>query len=361
MRLPEDDLEEFEEKSPYSLLRVTIAILLLITLALVLWMVGARIFGEIGGNLGFDNREESVQQSALVETGTLLPEDLDFWDKYPEESSEQILQSMPVESSEEKEEEDPATDGRHTLVVHSDGEEEWLLINQYLPKNEFDYTKLVCQSQFMKYYDGGKLVSFVGADISKYQGNVDFVKLKNAGVDFVMLRVGARGYSTGQIVLDDYFRENLRKATEAGLQIGVYFSSQAITQAEAEEEAIKVVESLAGYSITYPVVFTMERLGTDYARTDSMTKTERTYAVRSFVETIKNYGYTPMIGGEKEWLLCQMDLTKLYDYDLMLSQEGDIPDFPYRFGIWKYNNSGKVDGVETTVPLLISFIDYTEK
>lgn len=107
----------------------------------------------------------------------------------------------------------------------------------YLPKHEYDFTKLVCQSDLMKYYQDGKLTSYVGVDISKYQDYVDFLKLKKAGVDFVMLRVGARGYGSGQIVLDDYFVDNIKRATDAGLQIGVYFTSQAITEEEAVEES----------------------------------------------------------------------------------------------------------------------------
>lgn len=83
------------------------------------------------------------------------------------------------------------------------------------------------------------------------------MKLKKAGVDFVMLRVGARGYGSGQIVLDDYFVDNIKRATDAGLQIGVYFTSQAITEEEAVEESNIVLENIKDYKITYPVAFDM--------------------------------------------------------------------------------------------------------
>lgn len=75
---------------------------------------------------------------------------------------------------------DPSTDGKHTLVTNRDGKEEWVLISPYLPKHEYDFTKLVCQSDFMKYYQDGKLTSYVGVDISKYQDYVDFLKLKKS-------------------------------------------------------------------------------------------------------------------------------------------------------------------------------------
>ena len=128
--------------------------------------------------------------------GTLTPDDFDFWDLYPEETEEPEQE----ESVKKEEVSDPATDGRHTLLVTADGKEEWVLISPYLPKNEYDYTKLVCQSELMKYFEDGRQISYVGADISKYHDYVDFVKLKKAGVNFVMLRVGARGYGTGQLI-----------------------------------------------------------------------------------------------------------------------------------------------------------------
>ena len=131
----------------------------------------------------------------LITGSTLTPSDLDFWDMYPETTATPLPSAEPSQKDNKKEtaEADPSTDGKHTLVTNRDGKEEWVLISPYLPKHEYDFTKLVCQSDLMKYYQDGKLTSYVGVDISKYQDYVDFLKLKKAGVDFVMLRVGARG------------------------------------------------------------------------------------------------------------------------------------------------------------------------
>ncbi len=127
----------------------------------------------------------------------LHPDDLDFWDKYPPEETETPVpeESLPREQVEN----DPSTDGKHTLVQYADGSEEWVLISPYLPKHEYDFTRLVCQSGLMKYYENGKQVSYVGVDVSKLQDYIDFVKVKKAGIDFVMIRAGARGYGTGQL------------------------------------------------------------------------------------------------------------------------------------------------------------------
>lgn len=296
----------------------------------------------------------------LITGSTLTPDDLDFWDKYPEETKEAAKPSEEAPVVEETAS-DPATDGKHTLVEHSDGSEEWLLISPYLPKNQYDFTKLVCESNLMKYYEEGKQTSYVGVDVSKYQDYVDFVKVKKAGIDFVMLRVGARGYGSGQLVLDDYFAENIKRATDAGLDIGVYFFSQAISKEEAVEEANLVLEQIKDYTVDYPVAFDMESIPNDTARIDNLSKTEKTEIAKAYLDTVKAAGYTPMLYGNKEWLLKQVDLSKLTAYDVWLSQQKDVPDYPYKFSMWQYSTTSTIDGIAGYADLNISFIDFSEK
>lgn len=296
--------------------------------------------------------------SDTITPGALSPDDFDFWDMYPEEETEpQMEESKPVEVIKN----DPATDGKHTLVVTSTGEEEWVLISPYLPKNEYDYTKLVCQSDLMKYFVEGRQVSYVGTDISKYQDYVDYVKLKKAGVNFVMIRVGARGYGTGQLTIDDYYLDNIKRASDAGLDIGLYFYSQAVTAEEAVEEANFVLTNIGDYKITYPIVLDMELFTNDICRVENLSRDERTTISKKFLETIKTAGYIPMIYGNKEWLIKKIDLSKLTDYDVWLSQPGDIPDYPYKFTMWQYSTSTSIDGIAGYANMNISFIDYSEK
>lgn len=301
----------------------------------------------------------SPEPERYVSEGVLHPDDLDFWDKYPEEAeaTPEPEQSLPQEEVKN----DPSTDGKHTLVEKSDGTEEWVLISPYLPKNEYDFTKLVCQSDFMKYYENGKQTSYVGVDVSKVQDYIDFVKVKKAGIQFVMIRVGARGYGTGQLIVDDYFSENIKRATDAGLDVGVYFYSQAISKDEAVEEANLVLQQLGEYTISYPVAFDMELVTNDTARTDKLSKAERTEITKAFLDTIGAAGYKTIIYGNKEWLIRQIDMSKLTAYDVWLSQQADIPDYPYKFTMWQYNTQGTVDGIAGLVNLNISFIDYAEK
>ncbi len=295
-------------------------------------------------------------------SGKLKPGDLDFWQYYPSRTQEAQQSSQETASkSSAPAEDDPATDGKHTLVKDKNGKEEWVLISQYLPKHEYDFTRLVCQSDLMKYYVDGKLTSFVGADISKYQDYVDFVKLKKAGIQFVMIRVGVRGYGSGQLVLDEYFEDNIKRASDAGLQIGLYFFSQAVTEEEAVQEAGMVLEHIGDYKIAYPIAIDMEHIENDTARIDGLGKAEKTAVTKAFLDAIRNAGHKAMIYGNKEWLIKEIDMSKLTAYDVWLSQPQDIPDYPYKFTMWQYKRDASVDGISGYANLNISFIDYTEK
>ncbi len=362
MRLPDD--EERSGLTP-TVITTIVAVTLFVgaILVVVLLMNNQRPFRHKAQESQQTEEPTSPIQDAYsnvhVTESTLTPDDLTFWDKYPpEESSEP---SEETEASEEAPPNDPATDGKHTLIQYADGTEEWVLISPYLPKHAYDFTKLVCQSDLMKYYEDGKQVSFVGADISKYQDYVDFVKLKKAGVNFVMLRVGARGYGSGQLVLDDYFLDNIKRATDAGLDVGVYFFSQAVSAEEAVEEANMVLENIKDYAISYPVAFDMEYIENDTARIDNLSKSEKTAITKAFLDTIKAAGYKTIIYGNKEWLMKHIDMSKLTAYDIWLSQMADIPDYPYQFTMWQYSKSATIDGIAGYANLNISFIDYAEK
>ena len=368
MKLP----EEYDGKSRMGtgMLRMVIGVILFMAAILVLVLVINHKDKKPHTNYADKTQTGQTQTSegngqdlaqGLPETivpGTLTPDDFDFWDMYPEET-----ETLPTESGPKKEvvEDDPSTDGKHTLITYADGEEEWVLISPYLPKHEYDYTKLVCQSNLMKYYEDGKQVSYVGVDISKYQDYVDFVKLKKAGVNFVMLRVGARGYGTGQLTLDEYFLDNIKRASDAGLDIGLYFFSQAVTTDEAVEEANLVLENIGDYKITYPIAFDMELIANDTSRIESLTREEKTTIAKKFMDTVKDAGYKPMLYGNKEWLIKRIDLSKLTAYEIWLSQPGDIPDYPYKFTMWQYSTTTTIDGIAGYANLNISFIDYSEK
>ncbi len=359
MRLP-DDIDEREGMSPsiISTMGAVCAIIILIV-AVVLFLNKDKLEQNNASVTASVPHPTQVAVTESVEVGKsdLSPEDFDFWDMYPQATQEPVEETVEVEP----EEEDPSTDGKHTKIINDSGEEEWVLINKHLDMHSYDFANLVSQSGLMRYFEVGEETSFVGVDISKYQDHVDFNKLKKAGVDFCMIRVGARGYGTGQLILDENFQDNIKRATDAGLEIGVYFFSQAITQDEVMEEANMVLEYIADYDVTYPVAFDMEYIDNDTARVEQLSKKEKTEIAKTFMDTIKAAGYTPILYGKKEWLIKKLDLTELEDYDVWLSQYEDIPDYPYKFTMWQYTNQGTVDGISGKVDLNISFIDYSEK
>ena len=213
----------------------------------------------------------------------------------------------------------------------------------------------------MKYYENGKNISYMGVDISKETGLVDFVKLKNAGVQFVMIKVGARGYGNGQLTVDDTFTDYIQKASEAGLDIGVYFYSQAITKEEALEEANLVYENIKDYHLVYPIAFDMEKVSGDAARTDFLTREEKSNLALVFLDALKNVGYKGIIYGNKEWLIKEINLSTVGAYDIWLSQEGEKPDYPYKYSMWQYTQSGTIDGINGDANLDICFINYAMK
>ena len=191
-----------------------------------------------------------------------------------------------------------------------------------------------------------------GVDISKDQDYVDYNKLKKAGCDFVMIRVGQRGYTSGQITIDDYFEDNIRRASQAGLEIGVYFWSQAVTEEEAIEEAQFVIDNVKDYTLVYPVAFVMQYPEEGTARVEALTRAEKTTVTRAFLKKIEEAGYKSVVYGDKAWLIKYLELNKVVsDYDVWLSEEGDLPTYPYEYTMWQYNKKGSISGISGTYTL----------
>lgn len=268
------------------------------------------------------------------------------------------------ESEEETKEEDDDEDEDEEItsirVSHADGTKEWVDIDENLERNTYDYDNLKLDQSVMRYYENGKSASWLGVDISSNNGEVDYDKLKKAKCDFCMLRVGARGYSSGNIVMDKSFEDNLKGARSAKLDIGVYFCSQAVTKAEAREEADVLLDAIDGYDISYPVVFVMENIKDDMARIEALDTKDRTQIAAAFLDEIADAGYTPMIYGDLEWLLTMLDLEALEEYDVWIAENGSKPQYPYKFGIWQYDSEGSISGISGDAALSISFVDYAK-
>ncbi|MBE6991437.1 MAG: hypothetical protein E7430_02515 [Ruminococcaceae bacterium] len=199
---------------------------------------------------------------------------------------------------------------------------------------------------------------FWGIDVSEHQQEIDWKTVSSAGVDFAMIRAGYRGYTEGQIYADEYFKTNMREAHKAGVDVGVYFFSQATSVEEAVEEAKFVLELIKVWDITYPVVFDWEFIENSTARTYSMTAKEVTDCAMAFCETIAYAGYTPMIYFGQNASIEHFDLERLMVFDFWLADYTDTPVFPYDFQMWQYTSNGQVAGIDGDVDVNYCFSEY---
>ena len=210
-----------------------------------------------------------------------------------------------------------------------------------------------------KYYvDNSQISSLIGVDVSVHQHDIDWEKVKESGVDFAIVRLGYRGYGSGEPGLDENYEKNIKGAREAGLDTGVYFFSQAINTEEAVEEAELVIKSIKDLDVNYPVVFDWELIGEDSARTDNISVDTLTDCCVAFCETIKNAGYTPMIYQNKRTSIFKLDLNRLKDYEFWLAEYNDEPSYYYDFSMWQYSSDGTVPGIDGRVDMNIAFKDY---
>ena len=211
-----------------------------------------------------------------------------------------------------------------------------------------------------RYYMGED--TWVGIDVSVHQGEIDWKKVARDGVDFAMIRVGGRGYgSEGNMYDDVNFEQNIEGALEAGLDVGIYYFSQAITVAEAREEAEYVLEHIDGYDITYPVVFDWERIGGSEARTYGLETDLLCKIANTFCSMIEEAGYTPMIYFNSYCGYVKYDLSKINAYDFWFARYNDAPGFYYDFDMWQYSDTGSVSGIKGNVDLNICFKNYADR
>lgn len=197
--------------------------------------------------------------------------------------------------------------------------------------------------------DGGNVM---GIDISKHNGTVDWNAVKNAGVEFVILRCGYRGSASGVLVEDEKFRTNIKGATAAGLKVGIYFFSQAVNEMEAVEEASLTLSLIKGHKISYPVYIDVEAAN---GRADGLSAAERTKVVKAFCETVRDSGYTAGVYSNKNWFAEKMDTGAFGNYRIWLAQYTESPTYTGRYEMWQYSSQGTIPGIKGDVDLNICY------
>ena len=223
-----------------------------------------------------------------------------------------------------------------------------------VPENSYDPAGFYEEGGFKRYKSEDTLAS-VGVDVSSHQQEIDWELVAANGVEFAMIRVGYRGYTEGEIQPDEYFVQNIEGARAAGLDVGVYFFSQALDEQEAIDEANYVLEQIKDYPLSYPVIFDWEDIEAD-ARTDGMDSVQLTKNAIAFCDTIEQAGYRAGVYFNQRFGYEEFDLESLQDYVFWLAEYNDPPSFSFHFQIWQYCNDGRVDGIKTDVDLNLAFL-----
>lgn len=250
-----------------------------------------------------------------------------------------------------------AADGPTMLeFVDVHGEIHQMEVNSNVAPNLYDNQGFLHNGNRMSY--GGEDYSYrLGIDVSHYQGEIDWQKVKAAGIEFVFVRLGYRGYGQeGVLKLDTNFEKNMKGARAAGLDVGVYFFAQAVNETEAIEEAEFVLEHLIEYDLQMPIVYDPESILHEEARTDNVTEEQFTKNTKAFCETIEKSGYDAMIYCNMTWQAFKLDLEELEEYPIWYADYEEYPQTPYHFDIWQYSNEGSVDGIQGNVDLNIQMI-----
>ncbi len=217
------------------------------------------------------------------------------------------------------------------------------------------------ENGLLGYYENGKKITLTGIDVSKWQNTIDWKKVGATGiVDYAIIRLGYRGTAqAGNTALDPKFVENIEGALAEGIQVGVYYFTQARTVEEAIEEARIVLENIKDYPVTFPVVFDTEY--TAEGRANNLSNADRTACAKAFCDTILAAGYTPAIYANTTWSILDLNLEELQGYDFWYAYYGEELYYPYNFTMWQYTDSGKLDGIPTNVDFNISFVDYSTR
>lgn len=246
----------------------------------------------------------------------------------------------------------PAVEYIENPVVLSNGTGERLYLPEYqrVAKHtyNFDEDHYYQDENGFRYVkdDNGKIISRMGVDVSKHKGSIDWKKVKESGIEFAIIRVGFRGPGEGTLEPDEYAKANVEGALANGLDVGVYFYSQAITEAEAIAEADYVLNFVKDYNINWPIVFDTEYYEREGARGNTTNREQRTAVAKAFLDRIKDAGYQAMLYSSTRWSILNVNRDELADYPFWFAYYGDKPTYRFDFNIWQYTSEGTVPGIK---------------
>ena len=373
-RIPEDRLSRANKRKKNN----TIASILVMTGCLLVLVLVTYVAGILYSWIDSKFQNNANDLAAAAEAGSQTEESTQEVVKtYTQEEVDALIAEAKQQAEDEEENKilsgirDGLTSGTtmvetlrpyypNELVVVSNGTFNFVPIRDDLQKNDYALENLnILEDGEVQYMQDGQVVSHKGIDVSKHQGNIDWTKVAADGVEFAFIRVGLRGYGTeGKLVEDEYFEQNVKGALQAGIKVGVYFYSQAITDEELLEEANLVLEKVKPYNIELPIVFDVEKVSGGKGRANELSVEERTRLTALFCQTIQDAGYKPMIYHNMEMGTLMLDLGQLEQDDKWFAYYNDDLYYPYAYKVWQYSEKGAVDGINEEVDLNIWFGDF---
>lgn len=252
---------------------------------------------------------------------------------------------------------EPETEEGQLRFLDAHGDIYKMFIDPEVSPHPYDVSLFVNDGTICSYEDDA-YTSRRGIDVSAFQGDIDWQAVKASGIEFVFLRLGYRGYGPeGSLHEDENFKEYIVGAQTAGLDVGVYFFSQAVSEQEAVEEAEFCIDVLYPYALQLPVVFDAENIEHDDARTDKIGGAQFTKNAVAFCDRILQEGYyQTAIYSNLKWEAFMYDLEALADYPIWYADYEKQPQTPYRFTWWQYSEKGSVPGIAGKVDLDIELI-----
>ena len=248
------------------------------------------------------------------------------------------------------------------LVVLSVGG--WFIYQRFFAKKEgFSPDDFAKNEQGRLLYTGKdkNVQARFGIDVSEFQGLIDWERVRTSGVEFVFVRAGYRGYANGKLKEDGMVRPNVTGARLAGLDVGVYFYSQAISAAEAAEEAEFLLKTIDGLDVNLPLAIDIERSEAENARTNHLTGEDWTVIAAAFSDRIREAGRIPMVYGNREAFETQLARSSFPEAKIWFAYYS----FPLKkrtvFDIWQYDQHGHVDGIEPEVDLDLWLYDLSQE
>ena len=355
-----------KKKNPLTPAMVVLAFCLFFTIVISLVLLMLVISSKEGGLSLFGKKEPK----SAIELGSEEPVPV----TYTQEEVDEMVQLARTEGAEEKEKEiksfirSEAENSNPSLgtilrkmypesVVYSgDGRFYFEEISDAYPKNPYARENYVTEDSGYRFYEeAGERKTVLCIDVSSHQGSIDWPKVADSGVGAVMVRAGYRGYGSGKMVEDENAEANVIGALANHMDAGAYFFSQAVNEAEVDEEVAVLLELAKKTGLNGPIAVDVEKIDDSQARGNQLSAEDRTRLVLYFCDKIREAGFEPMIYGNAYSLFHMLNYKDIADIKIWYAFYSDFNYYPYDLDMWQYSNTGKVAGIKSDVDLNVKY------